>query len=271
MIKTGKLLLPLVAGLLLLAPTVPAQETSKGDYDVISYKIDAELIPDDHRLKAQAEVVFKPLKDTQSAVMELNGSLKVAQILGPDNKPLEFVQDSVNKLEVRVNLGQLYQAGKEVKLTFNYEGQLATAEGGVLPDKRLSYVGPEGSYLMYAGRWFPFHDYFADRAIAEINITVPKGVLVTGYSEQPVTPKDNGKGKTTFSFVNKTPQLIGTLAAAPYINRNVKAADVTVDFYVKPGSEGLINGFTEELVHIFQLYSSKFGPYAFGNTFRVAE
>jgi aminopeptidase N len=203
--------------------------------------------------------------------MELNGSLKVAQVLGPDNKPLEFVQDTVNKLEVRVNLGQLYQAGKDVKLSFRYEGQLATAEGGVLPDKRLSYVGPEGSYLMYAGRWFPFHDYFADRATAEINVTVPKGISVAGYSEVPVTPKDSGKGKVTYSFVNRTPQLIGTLAAAPYITRNVKASDISIDFFVKPGSEGLINPFTEELVQIFSTYNSKFGRYAFGNNFEVAE
>ena len=83
MTKTGKWILPLVAGLLMICPAAPDQETSKGDYDVISYKIDGELIPEDHRLKAQVDMVIRPLKDTQSAVMELNGSLKVAQVLDP--------------------------------------------------------------------------------------------------------------------------------------------------------------------------------------------
>ena len=172
---------------------------------------------------------------------------------------------------MRINLGQLYTAGKDVKLTFQYEGQLATADGGVLQDKRLSYVGPEGSYLLYAGRWFPFHDYFADRATAEIRLTVPKGISVTGYSEEIAPPKDNGKGKVTYTFINHTPQLIGTIAAGQYITKNVKAADITIDFFVKPGSEGLINNYTEELVHIFDLYNSKFGHYAFGTHFQIAE
>src|SRR5205085_10258935 len=65
-------------------------------------------------------------------------------------------------------------------------GALVTAGGGPLATKRLAYVGPELSYLMYAARWFPFHEYAADRATSDITITVPAGYIVAGASEEPV-------------------------------------------------------------------------------------
>ena len=64
-------------------------------------------------------------------------------------------------------------AGSDVTLTIDYSGQLVTSEGGPLPDKRLAYVGPDGAYLHYASRWFPFREYGADRATMELKLTMP--------------------------------------------------------------------------------------------------
>ena len=58
-------------------------------------------------------------------------------------------------------------------LRFKYSGVLATPEGGPLLTKRLAYVGDKNGYLMYAARWFPFHDYAADRATSDISISLP--------------------------------------------------------------------------------------------------
>ena len=150
---------------LVLVPSAPAQTEEQGAaIDILRYKINAELIPDSHTLKATATVTFKPLKQTQSAVLEMNGSLIISSVKGPDGKTaLQFIQDRVNDLNVKINLGQLYQPGSEITLTFEYAGPLATPEGGPVPDRRLAYIGPEGSYLFYASRWFPFHGYAADR------------------------------------------------------------------------------------------------------------
>ena len=164
----------LVATLLSLAAlfsvTVAVQAQEEGPaIDVTHYKIDAELVPDSHTLKARAAVSFKPLKQTQSAVFEMNGSLSISAVTAPDGKTaLQFIQDKVNELNVKVNLGRLYEPGSEVTLTFDYTGQLATPEGGPIPDKRMAYVGPEGSYLLYGARWFPFHGYASDLATSEI-------------------------------------------------------------------------------------------------------
>jgi len=161
---------------LLVAAFGSSAQTNQGDtIDITNYKINAEMIPDSHTLKARALVTFKTLKQTQSAVFEMNGSLIISSIKAPDGRTeLQFVQDRVNEMNVKINLGQLYQAGAELTLTFDYAGQLATPEGGPIADTRLAYIGPEGSYLFYAARWFPFHGYAADRATSEISLTVPE-------------------------------------------------------------------------------------------------
>src|SRR5262245_65706546 len=64
---------------------VHAQEEGPA-IDVTHYKIDAELVPDSHTLKARAAVSFKPLKQTQSAVFEMNGSLSISAVTAPDGK-----------------------------------------------------------------------------------------------------------------------------------------------------------------------------------------
>jgi hypothetical protein len=60
--------------------------------------------------------------------------------------------------------------------------------GGPLLTKRLAFVGDNLGYLMYAARWFPFHNYAADEATSEITISLPSGYQVIGYSDTPVPP-----------------------------------------------------------------------------------
>jgi hypothetical protein len=46
-------------------------------YDITNYRIEVQLQPDDHTLRAGADVTFTPAEPTRSVVFELNGSLKV--------------------------------------------------------------------------------------------------------------------------------------------------------------------------------------------------
>jgi aminopeptidase N len=260
----------LMAGMLKPA-RVKAQSDEGPDIDVINYKINAELIPESHTLTGRAIVDFKPLKQTQSAVFEMNGSLGITGVQGPDGKPLQFIQDKVNELNVKINLGQLYQPGSDIVLTFDYSGQLATSEGGPISDKRLAYVGPEGSYLFYAARWFPFHGYANDRATADITLTVPGSWTVVGHSDAPVSPVAGPNGKKVFKFVETKPVLVGSFAAGQFINRKLRSGGIDVDVNVLPGSDNRIEEFAKEIALIMQFYSSKFAPYPFGDKLEVAE
>jgi aminopeptidase N len=250
---------------------IKAQSDEGPDIDVINYKITAELIPESHTLTGRAIVDFKPIKQTQSAVFEMNGSLAITGVQGPDGKSLQFIQDKVNELNVKINLGQLYQPGSDIVLTFDYSGQLATSEGGPISDKRLAYVGPEGSYLFYAARWFPFHGYANDRATADITFTVPGSWTVVGHSDAPVSPAAGPNGKKVFKFVETKPVLVGSFAAGQFINRKLRSGGVDVDVNVLPGSDSRIEEFAKEIALITQFYSSKFAPYPFGDKLEVAE
>jgi aminopeptidase N len=253
-------------------PAALAQTEQGATIDIAHYKINAELLPDSHTLKATAVVTFKSLKQTQSAVLEMNGSLTISSVKGPDGKTeLQFIQDRVNEMNVRVNLGRLYEAGTDVTLTFAYSGPLATPEGGPVPDARLAYVGPEMAYLYYAARWFPFHGYAADRATSEISITVPAAWTVAGQSATPVTPAVGKDGRKTFAFQQTQPVLTGSFAAGQFINRTITSGGMNIDTYALPGNEARLQEYGQEIAQIMQFYNSRFGPYAFGNRYVVAQ
>src|SRR5215475_1116544 len=172
------------------------------DIDVQHYKIDAELVPASQLLKARAEVQFVPQTETRSVVFEMNGSLTISRITrvdassvtgagvgapgghGQGLKPtppkpkgassqtttqpasdsLQFIQDNRENMNVRIDLGNVVPAKQPITLAFEYEGALESPQGGPISNARLAYVGDQGSYLFYAARWFPFHEYVADRA-----------------------------------------------------------------------------------------------------------
>jgi aminopeptidase N len=251
----------------------PAQQNPNSDpLDVIHYLIEAELNPEQSQLTAKTTVTVRLLAPARSVVLEMNGSLVVSKVLGAENKPLEFLQDRLDRLDIRVDLGQVVEAGTDVRLAFEYSGVLRTPEGGPVADKRLAYVATEGSYLLYAARWFPFHKYASDLATYEMHITVPEGLALAGYSQSPLAPKPAKKGKVTYTLVSHEPVLPGSIAVANYITRQVVApSGYTLEFFVKPGDEGNIDRFSQPISKMLEIYSARFGQYAYGNRWQIAE
>ena len=254
----------------------PSPQQAASRFDITNYRIEAQLIPDQHMLRAGADISVTPLEATRSLVFELNGSLRVESI-DRDGKPLTgFVQDAVGVgslgPSVRVDLGQVVPANQPITLRFRWSGALVSPEGGPLATKRLAYVGNEGSYLMYASRWFPFHDYAADRATSDITLIVPSGLQVAGTSDEPVVAQTAPKeGAVRFRFVHRQPVLPGNFAAAQYINRNLRFGNYEIQFYAKPGSEGRINGYAEMMGQVLEFYSKQYGPPLFGTRLVVTQ
>jgi len=251
------------------------QPVAGARYDVTNYHIEAQLNPNEHTLRAGADVTFVPLDATRSVVFELNGSLHVDSI-EKDGKALTgFVQDAVGAgalgPNVRIDLGQVVPVGQPVTLRIRWNGALATPEGGPLANKRLAYVGPEGSYLMYASRWFPFHDYAADRATSDVTIIVPTGMQVGGISDEAVLPQVDKNGTTRFHFVNKQPILVGNFIAGQYVVKSLRLGNYELQFFVKPGSENRITSYGELMGHALEFYSKQYGAPAFGSRLVIAQ
>jgi aminopeptidase N len=266
-----------LAVILGIAFGVSAQTPAAGSrYDIQNYHLEAQLNPDEHTLRAGADITFVPLDATRSVVFELNGSLHVDSV-EKDGKALTgFVQDAVGAgslgPNVRIDLGQVVQPNQPVTIRVRWSGALTSPEGGPLANKRLAYIGPEGSYLMYASRWFPFHDYAADRATADITMIVPTGVQVGGISDEAVTPQVDAKnGTTRFRFVNKTPVLIGNFIAGQYVVKSLRMGQYELQFFVKPGSENRVTSYGELMGHALEFYTNEYGAPAFGSRLIIGQ
>ena len=254
----------------------PAPQQTAGRFDVTHYRIEAQIIPEQHVLRAGADVTFVPLDATRSVVFELNGSLKVESI-EKDGKVLTgVVQDPVGVgslgPSVRIDLGQVVPANQPVTLRVRWSGALINPEGGPLATKRLAYVGSEGSYLMYASRWFPFHDYAADRATSDITFIVPSGLQVAGTSDDPIVAQPAPKeGAVRYRFVHRQPVLIGNFAAGQYINRSLRYGNYDLQLYAMPGSEKRLEVFAELTGRVLEFYTKRYGPALFGNRLVVVQ
>ncbi|HEV8592318.1 MAG TPA: M1 family aminopeptidase [Pyrinomonadaceae bacterium] len=277
---------------LLLAGGVLAQQVKRAAFDVTAYQINAELSPVDNKLAAMADVTFVPQEDTRSVTFELNGSLKVESISrvsagsvtpptttkGKTAKPVTagtvgdvtFVQDQVGVSDlgpsVRIDLGDTLTKGTPVTLRFKYSGVLNTPQGGPLLNKRLAYIGEDQGYLMYAARWFPFHDYAADQATADITISIPSGLTLVGYSDTPTT---NAGGK--YHFVQSRPGLVGNFAYGKYTNRPMKIGDYDIQFYTRPGTDQTVISYGETLGKALDSYTKRFGDPNMGKRLLVVQ
>ena len=254
----------------------PAPQQPASRFDVTNYRIEAQIIPDQNMLRAGADVTFTPLDATRSVVFELNGSLKVESI-EKDGKVLTgFVQDNVGVgslgPSVRIDLGSVVPANQPVTLRIRWNGALVSPEGGPLATRRLAYVGNEGSYLMYASRWFPFHDYAVDRATSDITFIVPSGLQVAGTSDEPVVGQPDPKsGAVRYRFVHRKPVLIGNFAAGQYINKNLRYQNYELQLYAKPGSEKRLEQYAELTGRVLDFYTKQYGMPLFGNRLVVVQ
>lgn len=184
-----------------------------------------------------------------------------------------FIQDQVGVSDlgpsVRVDLGETVQPNAPVTLRFRYAGTLITPEGGPLTNKKLASVGDSVSYLMYASRWFPFHDYAADRATAEIFVSAPAGTQVVGYSDEPIA-QTPANGQNRYRFVYAKPSLIGNVAAGKFAQKTLRFGNTELQFFVQPANESRIGEYAETIGKAFEYYTKRFGaPDA--NKFVVAQ
>jgi len=283
-----------ISGLVFALPAaVFAQQAQRAPFDVTSYQMDVQLVPSENKLGATVDVSFIPQEDTRTVSFELNGSLKVESVnrvnkvfaatpSGPATskakivKPagaigdVTFVQDQVGVSDlgpsVRIDLGDTVTKGTPVTLRFRYSGVLNTPSGGPLLTKRLAYVGDNQGYLMYAARWFPFHDYAADQATSDISISIPGGLQVVGFSDAPTA---NAGGK--YRFVQSKPGLVGNFSFGKFATKSLRFGEYELQFFTQPGNDVLIANYGETLGKALEFYTRKYGPAEMGKRLIVTQ
>jgi tetratricopeptide (TPR) repeat protein len=241
----------LLALLLLLTGTVGLAQTR---FEVTKYSIEAELYPSTHILSAKARIDFLPKTDLTTLSFELHSGLRVEKVADAAEQALRFRQEG---LTLQVDFLNPLLQGKPSSITVSYGGSLASADGSPVENLKLAYVGTEGSYLLYAARWFPVSGYSVNRFAASMRITVPseETVIASGKALAPLRQT----GKVTYIYEFDQASFPGTVLAGKYVVQPATAVGADVALYLKPGHENLAASYGEAAAKIQAFFSDKFG------------
>jgi tetratricopeptide (TPR) repeat protein len=243
----------------------PAIAAEKSRLRVDNYQIEVTLEPHLHQITARARVKFTALQDLSIAVFELHNDLRVTRVLDEKNQPLSaerVTQDST----VRVPLPSGLSKDSSTTLTFEYEGQLESADNSPVPGLSLAYIGDDTSYLLYAGRWFPVNGYGLNRFTSTISVTVPAHMLVIGSGKSTVSDVAPAKKATTsvlptktFTFVSDKPSFPGTIVAGIFQEYKSDEAGMDLHVFFKPTHQNVAPAYTTTAVQEFTYFITLYG------------
>jgi tetratricopeptide (TPR) repeat protein len=242
---------------------------------VDDYKIEAQLNPHAHQITARAKVTFTALEDLDSVSFELHNALRVTKVVDANNKPLQAERIAQNST-VRVELPATLPKDASTSLTFEYSGELDSADESPVQGLKLANIDDDTSYLLYAGRWFPVNGYGINRFTSTINITVPAHMLVIGSgtkteSDTPAKKGASSGGLTkTFNFVSEKPGFPGTIVAGIFQEYKTDEAGVNLHVFFKPAHQSLASEYADAAIKEFTYYVTLYGP-APSTTLRVVE
>jgi aminopeptidase N len=240
---------------------------------VDDYQIDAELNPHAHKITARARVRFTALDTFNVATFELHNALRVTKVLDASNKPLSAERIGQEN-SVRVSLPKDLEKNQSTTLTFEYEGELETADDSPVPGLKLAYIGDDTTYLLYAGRWFPVNAYGINRFTATIKITLPAHMIAvgSGQSTESESSKSTQSGlpTKTYTFAWNKASFPGTIVAG--IFQEFKSTDGGLDLHVyfKPAHQNQGASYAETAVKEFTYFVTLYGP-APSTTLKVIE
>src|SRR5215831_11587185 len=262
--------------LLFLLLSLSAWAAEKTRLRVDDYQIDAELTPHAHKISARAKVRFTALEDIGAAVFELHNGLRVSKVTdetGQALSPERIAQDST----VRVQLSKPLTKDSSSTLTFEYDGELDSADDSPVQGLKVASINDDTSYLLYAGRWFPVSGYGVNRFTATINITVPAHMVVIGSGKLTVgnapAPKKASPGALpgkTFTFVWDKPSFPGTIVAGTFQEFKSDEAGVYLHVFFKPVHQTLGATYLETALKEFTYYVTLYGS-APSTTLRIVE
>ena len=251
--------------LLLIFIAIPSWAAEKARLRVDDYQIEAELTPHLHQISARARVKFTAIQDLNTAIFELHNGLRVTRVLDDQNQPLSaerVTQDST----VRVPLPAGLSKDNSTTLTFEYEGEIESADDSPVPGLKLAHIGDDTSYLLYSGRWFPVSGYGLNRFTSTISVTVPAHMLVIGSGKSTVQdnppskkPNTNGLPTKTFTFAYNKPSFPGTIVAGIFQEYKSDEAGMDLHVFFKPDHQKLAPEYTTTAVQEFTYFITLYG------------
>src|SRR5581483_1497723 len=208
--------------------------------------------PADHKLSATAQVTFTALDNTDTAIFELHGALKVEKVTTTANLPLSG-ERGPNATVIVTPTTPLVK-GQQYTYIFTYDGVLDGDAGSPVEGLKLAQVGDPITYLFYAGRWFPMVGYMTDRFTADIHITLPAGYKVIGSGPTNSSPATGGE---QYNFHWARPGFPGTIIAGKFSPPVAAAPNIHV--YTTDAHKQSAQDYGQTALREFAYFTSTFG------------
>jgi aminopeptidase N/predicted negative regulator of RcsB-dependent stress response len=256
--------LSLVLIFMALVANRPVLAAEKSRLHVDDYQIDVELLPQTHKLTARAVVKVTALDNLNVVTFQLNNSLRITKLMDANNKPLtpeRNTQDSTVRFALNTDLAK----NTSTTFTFEYEGTLESADDSPVQGLRLAYVGPDTSYLLYSGWWFPVAGYNVNRFTATISVTVPAHMVVIGSGKEPSAaaaprkPAAELANSKTFTFAWDKPSFPGTIIAGSFQEFKSDEAGMDLHVFLKPNKKDLGAEYASTAVKAFTYFVTQYG------------
>jgi aminopeptidase N len=242
-----------VIATMMIAPALLHAVVEKPVINITAYKIDAQIDPDAHSLKATTAVTFTALESLDTVVFQLHNALKVDKVADAAGHVLSGERGT--DATIRLTLASPMSKGQSTTLTFDYEGVLAGTEESPVEGLKLASIGSPISYLLYPARWFPMTGYLTDRFTADIHVTVPDGYRVVGSGA--VTPITQSGG--TFEFRWDKPGFPGTIIAGKFNPIEAPSASY-VHIWTTEAHKATAPDFADTAAKEFNYFTGIFGP-----------
>ena len=249
-------------------------EVIKGDYgryrannDLLHYDLDIKVDPDKKWLGGKNTIRFKMLKDDTRIQLDLVPYMQVERISekGSSNE-LKYERDLT---AVYIDFPSTLRAGRTYEIEFQYSG--SPVETGRFDGFAFKKDADGNHWINTANEgegaslWWPCKDQWRDEPEGmEIKIAVPSD-LTNVSNGRFIAKTDLGDGFTKWHYRVHYPINAYNVSvnAARYVHFGEKMGDLTLDYYVLPGSlEKAKKQFAQAkpMIEAFQKY---FGEYPF--------
>jgi len=245
-----------VATVVLATAALAAAQDRRPRIDVLHYRIEAEISPQERSLAARVEVWFMPEDDISSAIFELNNALNVSRVEDGRGRPISATR-SHQDFTQRLTFPERLAKGAPQAVIFHYDGRLTGEEESPVFGIKFAAIHSDFAYLLYPARWFPLSGYTTDRFTAEIKITVPQGyrVLAPGIEK----PLEAPGGKAAFGFEFTQPSFPGSLAVVRGEPARINAEGISTTLYFRGANQEMATAYGQEFGRAVSFFTGLFG------------
>jgi aminopeptidase N len=237
----------------------------RANNDLLSYTLDVRVDPERKFLSGKNTIRFRMLQDDTRIQLDLYANLGVDRIaLGA--APLKYTRE-VNA--VFVDFPETLRSGREYSIEFHYSGTpLETGRFGGITFRK----DPQGNHWINtacegegASIWWPNKDQWRDEPEGmELRVAIPN-TLVDVSNGRFLGKTDLGDGYTRWDWRIHYPinSYNVSLNIGNYVHFGEKMGDLTLDYYVLPGSLARAKVQFAQAKPMIEAFEKVFGEYPF--------